>query len=215
MDWNNILTFFISAGAITGAIVYIGKRVVDKSLELAVEKYKSTLVLELETHKIKFEKLHQDRLDVIKLFNTKLYDLEKALRHLTTIVQTDGRDFVREIDTEIVLSNLYDALQINKIYFNEKVCNRIEEIISDGKRFLAEMIVIKNKETRIQEKFEKYNKEFANTSTQSKPTFNDWIGEDTVIPFNDWVFLELEVQTKIKEARDEMTNEFRKLIGVD
>ncbi|MEI8224457.1 MAG: hypothetical protein WCG82_00850 [Bacteroidota bacterium] len=226
MNWNNILTFFISASAITGAFVYIGKRIVDKSLDIALEKYKSTLALELETHKkqldkvlvehqIKFGKLHQDRLDVIKLIHNKLYDLEKALRHLTTISQKEERDLERENYAINELENLKDLLEINQIYFNEEVCNRIEDTVNEGERFLSEMISIKNRETRIKEKFEKYNKEFANSSAQSKPIFNDWIGEDTVIPFNDWVCLELEVRMKIKKARFEMTNEFRKLIGVD
>jgi hypothetical protein len=57
MDWDKILTFLISAGSITGAIIYIGKRIVDKSLDLALERYKSNLELELVTHKSKLDKI--------------------------------------------------------------------------------------------------------------------------------------------------------------
>lgn len=212
MNWNNIVTFFISAGAITGAIIYIGKRIVDKSLDLALEKYKSNLERELETHKnqldkvlyehqIKFGKLHQDRLEVIKQFNTKLIDIQNALEDLTAFFQESNfiTDIEKEKNSLNELDHLNVLLEINQIYFNDNVCKRIRYIVDDGRRFVRKMSDIKKKEKESREKYE--NDETSN-------------GELGVL-WDNWLEFEREVQVKIKEARDEMTNEFRKLIGVE
>ena len=152
MDWNDILPFSISVSAITGAIIYIGKRIVDRSLDLAIERYRSKLALELETHKIKFGKLHPDRLEAIKLFQSKLYDLENALYHLTTTWQGPEwiRDQQREDDANRELIALKDLLEINQIYFNKEVCSRLSEIYSEGKNILLEMSKIKSAERSLQ-----------------------------------------------------------------
>lgn len=225
MNWNDIGTFLISSALITGAIVYIGKRIVDKSLDIALEKYKSTLALELETHKIKFGKLHQDRLDVIKLFHTKLYDLQKALYSLTAFMREDEKDNRREVKVNNELNSLSELLELNQIYFNENICKRIEEIVSEGHRILAEMINISNAEKEILKKEEEIDRELK--LIPNSPTFNTMsmdealaplnklLGEDSAAPFIFWIKLKDDVEIKIREARSEMTNEFRKLIGVD
>jgi hypothetical protein len=109
MNWNEVLKFLISATAITVAIIYVAKRIVDKSLDLALEKYKSTLAVELETHKITFGKLHQDRLDAIKLFHRSLYDLEHVIRQLTTIEQ--GEEWTRDQKREELAKQKLDELK--------------------------------------------------------------------------------------------------------
>jgi len=202
MNWNAIATYLISATTLTAAIIYIGKRIVDKSLDLALENYRGKLTLELETHKIKFGRLHPDRLEAIRLFQSKLYDLEKALCHLTTTWQGPEwtRDKEREDYANGELIALKALLEINQIYFNDKVCTRIDEIYSEGKKILYEMAKIKIDEQVIQ--------------TKLKSKFQLPM-EEVVAPSHRWIDLEREVQEKIQIARAEMTREFRTLIGVE
>lgn len=225
MDWNITITFFISASAISGIIIFIGKRIVDKSLDIALEKYKSTLAEELETHKIKFGQLHQDRLNVIKLFHYKLYDLQKALYLLTGYMKEYKNFDNREGRVKAELDSLKELLEINQIYFDINICKKIEEIVSEGHRILDEMknvnkIEEKNlkKEEEIQMEFDRIAKSpsFNNmTSDEIFDSIDKLFEDDSAAPYIYWIKLKNEVQMKIKEARDEMTKEFRKLIGVE
>jgi len=213
MDWNSIITFFVSAGAITVAIVYIGKRIVDKSLDIAVEKYKGALALELETHKkqldkiliehqIKFGKLHQDRLDVIKLFNTKLIDIQIALEEFISFWQGPEHlyDTKKEEKARMELDKLTVLLEINQIYFNQNLCNKLKDIATKGNKFVRKMVLLKREGLTYKEILEK---------DRMTPIAEDQTHTEK------WLALEIEVNEKITEARAEMTNEFRKLIGVD
>jgi len=165
MNWNNILTFFISVGAITGAIVYIGKRIVDKSLDLALEKYKSTLAIELETHKkqldkvlfehqVKFGKLHQDRLEAIKAIHSELYNLYKVLPSVRNKEQAE--EWLRNEEKSELIGNILNDLEelseINQIYFNENLFIRIMEILKESTLIYTNLLNLRIDDLKIQKR---------------------------------------------------------------
>jgi hypothetical protein len=223
MDWNNILTFFISAGAITGAIVYIGKRIVDKSLDLALEKYKSTLALELETHKIqlekalfehqtKFGKLHQDRLDVIKLLHTKLYELQMALVEIVDeeVVGGDpmtqffrGKPKKSTINERLI--DLKDSLEIYGIFFSDEICKKIGHILYRSQDMFFQYVLVKGRHLKTLEEVKNH---------PDNPENENVLKIDAEM--NDtWRTIALEILEDIPPTRRDLTLEFRKLIGVE
>jgi len=50
-----ILTILFSAAGLGGIVIYLGKRLIDKSLDLGIENYKNTLARNLEVHRNELE----------------------------------------------------------------------------------------------------------------------------------------------------------------
>jgi hypothetical protein len=212
MNWNSIFTFFISASAITGAIVYIGKRIVDKSLDLALEKYKNTLARDLETHKkeldkvlfehqIMFGKLHQDRLDSIKLINTQLYKFKETFTIITQKGEAEEwlrKDRNKYIETE--LKELQDLIEINQIYFSDEIRVRFFEILKEGWQIQADLVSIEIDDLKI------LIKQLDHIELSE---------EEKVAPINKLLGMINDIRSKIEDVRDKIMKEFRKLIGVD
>src|SRR5690348_14609463 len=144
---NYFITLVISTVGISGIIIYIGKRVVDKSLDIGVERYKSTLEKDLETHKaallkqteefranlqmltlehqIRYTKLHEERGLSVKETYSLLIDLNHKLEYFTTMLQ--GPEWVTDQERENAARESYQKLNVffqkNHIYYPEVICN--------------------------------------------------------------------------------------------
>ncbi|RZJ83037.1 MAG: hypothetical protein EOO20_23525 [Chryseobacterium sp.] len=107
----------LSIGSI---IVYLGKKIIDRSLDLAVEKFKGSMNIQLETHKfellrqaddfratlkklelehqVKYSRLHEERAQTIKQLYALLIDLQDKLGHMTSKFQ--GPEWTMNIELE-------------------------------------------------------------------------------------------------------------------
>jgi len=208
-----IVTILFSTLGISSIIIYLGKRFIDKSLELGVEKYKNTLDKDLETHKlelskqsdafkaelkiselehqIKYSKLHEERALTIKQLYSLLIELQTFLGHLTSPFQGPEwtTDTKREIDARLALDNFKNYFLQNRIYFSIGLCDKIDAILKLGWDIIVEMSV--TKVTAV------YN----STGPERADSLNKWHEQD------------VKVKSEINSARLDLEAEFRKLIG--
>ncbi|MBC3540168.1 hypothetical protein ACFSC6_06560 [Rufibacter sediminis] len=221
MDLNEIFKFFLSASFITGLAGYTVKKFLDKSLDLAIEKYRSTLNHDLETHKsdlvkdterfrselsrvatehqIIYGKLHEKRAKGVEEIHELLFMLEQKLEFVTTLAQ--GPEWLtneaRENDASEHLKKLTDKLELNKIYLNEKLCTNISSILAMSKDIIAEM--------RTAKFIEQFNQRQTTRSSERDNSEN---------PIVKWRQLENKVQNELKSARNEIVEMLREIFGV-
>lgn len=210
---NDIVKFLISSSAIIAAVSYLAKVILDKIAEAKIEKYKSDLSLEslnfknsldkLSTeHQIKYSKLYEERGQVIKSVYTLLYNLEISLRQLTTPLQ--GGDWVnisdKDRDVNTSINQLDEKLELNRIFFSEPLCEKIQSIIDDAR-------IINNRMYSAKKKAQHNN-------SPSKQALGNTL-KDLLEPTETWSEMDLKVQNDIKKARLDLAQDFRNLIGVE
>lgn len=219
-----IIGFFVSVAGISTVLIYLGKLLINKSLDLAVEKYRSNLVKELEIHKsklgrdteefkmtlnriviehqIRFSKLHEDRALVVKEMYCKIYNLEKSLLHLTSLFQGPEwtEDRTREEDSITRLDDLKEHLELNRIYLEEAYCNDLDILIDDCLAIVRDMRKAKSRQ--------KLNKKYEGTTFPIKK-------EQLMYPTEKWMELEDKVKKDLKPKRLEIVNKFRTILGLE
>jgi hypothetical protein len=214
MDINYIITLIVStAGASTFAI-YIAKTILNKSIEVGIERYKSALAVDLETHKstlereiesiksnlnlvalehqVRYTKLHEERATSIKQIFALLIDLENKLEYFTTMGQ--GPEWILEEargksarESYTTLSNYFKS---NINYYPESTSTAIEEVLQLSWKIIVDMSV-----NKLTAKF---------TTT----------GDERVTILDEWRRLNSMVSTDIQNTKRNLLKEFQKLLGV-
>ena len=77
MNWAEIIKFLISVSGLSAVLIYVGKKLVDKTLDAGLEKYKAELGRLNAEHQIRYDKLHEERGEKIRLLYTLIYDLKR------------------------------------------------------------------------------------------------------------------------------------------
>lgn len=212
---NYILTLLFSTLGIGTIIIYLGKKIIDKFLDLGIEKFKSSLDRDLETHKsellrqteefkaglkrielehqIKYSRLHEERAQTIKKLYSLIIDLQEKLSYMTSMFQGPEwtKDNEREEKARESLDNFKKYFLENRIYFSLDLCNKIDEILNLSLEIIVEMSVTK-------------------TSADYDST-----GSDRANSLKEWRKQNEKVTKEINAARLELEKEFRKLIGVE
>lgn len=138
---SQVLTILIPTLWITAILGYLGKLIIDKTLDVGIERYKGSLSKELETHKselnkeiesyranlqlivlehqIRYSKLHEDRGIAIKEIYSVLVNLKNRLEYFKTVFQ--GPDWTYNIDREKAAiescNSLLKFIQTNRLFF--------------------------------------------------------------------------------------------------
>lgn len=167
-----------------------------------IEKYKSELNKELEEvrtdlkimeneYTITFTKLHEEQAQAIKELYIKSLELNSAIFDLTQPAQ--GPEWSKNMELN---DRVYTALRIfntsfnlNKIYLNEKICNKIKIFIDKCYDIESKMYYAKIMEESTSVK----------TRLESKSI---WINQYKTY------------NTELSEITEELINEFRNLLGV-
>jgi len=208
---DKLIYFFSSITALTTASIWLGKLIINKTFDLGLEKYKSSLQKDIEVHKselarqsleheIRFSKLHSDRAEKIKALYTKVIELEKALVHATTIAQ--GPEFIkdnkRDEDCIQAIRELISQLEFDKIYFAKETILKFEEIIKE-----AWSIIFKMRRVR---------------STAANMDYYISVGKnvpDSYLNHGDlWDKAFERTQNEFKELKEALADDFRRLIGI-
>lgn len=204
-------------GITVAATVYIGKAFFNKVVSLyfdkGLEKYKNDLLHETEKyktrlnqltfeHQVKFQSLYAERAEAIKQINLRLYRFENTLRHLTSIVQGGEwyKDSERENKAWASLQEFVDYFELNQIYFDNRVCEKLRSIINKSQEVINVMRQCKRK-AAINEEMLRKGMDVSN--------------EKYDYPGDKWSELNNTVETEFSEARLDLANEFKKLIGID
>jgi len=135
MQWQQLLEFFGGATAISLVLGYLGKKVIEAFLSGKIESYKNNLEKIAYEHSVKFQKLHSERAESIKVIYEKLTSLDETLHSTLRRFQAVGEP---EIEEKIAtLSKQYNDFREyylpRKIFFEEDVCEIIEKIVDSAR----------------------------------------------------------------------------------
>lgn len=144
MTTQNIV--LLSASIPTGIIALVGwlfRTYITESLKRDLERTKSELDHDLETHKkelnvsrFRYERIHEKRLEVLIQLYEKLAETDIALDILTSefkegssfeeIDEKEKADFKKSAES---LNDMWQFYYKNKVLFKEELCSQIDEII--------------------------------------------------------------------------------------
>lgn len=170
---NNIIKYLLSISAISAVLVFIAKGIFNAIVNSGIEKYKTQLNKEVEKFKselkiketesnIRFSKLHEERVIVIKELYQKSLKLQKSIFDLTQPFQ--GIDWHKntENDNKVIqnLRDFHSYFNVNKILISGElsdkinkftdVCGEISDKITEAKNLRdTEIKDYKNESTRI------------------------------------------------------------------
>jgi hypothetical protein len=162
--------------------------------EIKFENVRKELEKKATEHQIQYSKLHVDRSEKLKEIYIKLIIAEKSLKVLTSLAQGPSwtKDEIREKDASDKLDELQYLILINRIYFNEDICSKLDNIVIDFNNVITEMRIAKFQS----EEYEKNAKEIIKPSALSI-----------------WIAQKNKVNNDIIKARDLIAIEFRKILG--
>ena len=141
----NIFYFLASLTGLSTIVIWLGKFIIKKTVDVGMEKYKAELTMDIEKHKselskitlehqVKFSKLHEQRAEKIKVIYDKVKDVEKSLKYSTTIFQGSGfsKDTERDEATREQILLLTDLVDSERIYFSDSTVARLELLLKES-----------------------------------------------------------------------------------
>ena len=151
IDWQPLLTYFISTTLITGGVVYLAKVATQAFFNGAQERYKLQLAHELERHKhelarynhehsVRYAALHAERAEVIKVIYNRMTIAFGAIDMQATL-WINGSNVANGADhLRLTLAPLIDHFTPNRIYLDEPLCKKVEGFINCY-QFLTSLLV--------------------------------------------------------------------------
>lgn len=207
----NIYYFLASLAGASTIIIWLGKFIITKAVDVGIETYKAELVKDIEKHKsdlaritlehqIKFSKLHEERAEKIRLLYTKIIEVEKALKYATTLFQGSefSTDDKRDNDALNLIVSLMDMVDTERIYFSDSTLKKIEPLIKESSD-------IRNKMWNVRFNYKIYN-ELVKTH-QSVP-------KDILDEMYKWKKIDERIETQFRVLKLELAKDFRALLGI-
>lgn len=208
----NIFYFILSLLAGSGIIIWLGKFIITKAVDVGIEKYKAELVKDIEKHKadlsrittehqVKFSKLHEQRAEKIKNLYDKVREMEKALRYSTTIFQ--GSEFSNDTDRDNAafnqIASLIDLVDTERIYFDDSTIYRLDSLIKKSKEILRAMVKVRL-----------YHKQYDHLLERRRE-----VPENVLNEMDKWNEVDERIDTELKELKIDLANEFKTLLGIN
>lgn len=207
----NFYYFLASLTGMSTIIIWLGKFIITKTVDAGIERYKAELTKDIEKHKaelsritlehqVKFSKLHEKRAEKIKVIYDKVKDVEKALKHSTTIWQ--GSEFSNDTErdqaarTEIRL--LTDLVDAERIYFSDSTVGRLEVLIKESSEILTGMGFVRL-----------YHQDYDRLVRRREP-----VPQNVLDQMNKWREVDERVENEFKTLKLDLANEFRQLLGI-
>ncbi|MCX6209190.1 MAG: hypothetical protein NTZ59_06695, partial [Bacteroidetes bacterium] len=179
MQIIELVKFLGSSAIIMSGVIFIAKKIIDKSLDGAVEKYKASLqkeadlykhnlnketeILKFDLNKIsleyqsKYNTLHKERLDIIKDIYGEIINLDYELIKLTSVFQgPEWKKTEHNFEIRDLIIRFEKDFEIKRLYFAKNTCENVEKVIERMKTINHNMYKAKLQEETNQE-LEKYN----------------------------------------------------------
>jgi len=203
---KEVIAILGGGSVIMAAFVWLAKVTISKAIDAGTEAYKHRLDKDLEVHKknldlmkiqfqIQYSSLNEKRGKVIAKLYSLLYDLEQDLLYYTDIFQ--GPEWITETERDkkaaTTLAKTKELFEKNRIYFDEELCDKIDQIIKDEFEVINQM-----RKARITAK------------TMSKGKMNEKDNPGMI-----WYEQNKKVQGKISKSRKQLADEFRVLFGIE
>ena len=207
----NIFYFLTTLAGTSTVIIWLGKFIITKTVDVGVERYKAELVKDVEKHKaelsrinfeyqIKFSKLHEDRGEKIKLLYHKIIELKKILGHSTTLGQGGefGTDTIRDDESLKTIQSLVELVELEKIYFSNSTIFKFNSLIKESKEILLGIMDVRSN----------YNEYYRLSKTSQQ------VPEEVKIGMYRWKEVDGKIEKEFEQIKEELANEFRLLLGI-
>ena len=221
MDYIN---YFGGITIFSAFAIYISKLIINKSVDLGIEKYKSKLELDLEnhrgqislslethkaelsrvsqTHQIRMEHLQGLRVEILKQLHSNLCSSEDSLQYLTTMFQ--GAEWVDDTERDKKayenLVSLSKTIRESRLYLAPQLCDKMETIRDFSMNIIYQI--------RDAKRDEKRNQDLLKLRVLSNIT-----DEQLHKPINDWKEAREKMEVDFRERRAEIEAEFYGLMG--
>lgn len=195
MDWEQIIKFLGGTTALTGLFAYLGKTTIESFLTGKLEAHKKNLEQIATENTIRFQQLHSERAEVVKVLYSKLVLLDGSLYSTLRRFQAVGEPSMVEKVNE--LANNYNSFREyflpNKIFFEEPLSDKIDDIIEDAKGVFFDLTTHP-----------------VNTSELSSQYHQDVLDER----HDFWEKARSIHENKTSSLKEELENEFRLILGI-
>ncbi len=205
---NDLITIIAGGSIVTAALIWLAKSIISKAIDTGGDVFKNKLDKELEVHKknmdmmkiqyqIQYSSLQEKRGEVIAELYSLLYDLEQDLRTFTSVGQTD---WLNDLESDKIATKTLEKttafFEKNRIYFEQGLCDKLEEILIERREVIKEMRKAKVTAKQLRE----------NTDLK--------IADDQM-PMSKWFEQEDKVKGQIADSRKQLADEFRVLFGIE
>lgn len=132
--WEEIIKiigiFIVAAGTIAGLIIWIAKKIINHSFSIDLEKFKADLKIEAAKDRIRYEKMHNKRAEVIERLYKKIVRAYRALHSYMHIFQRTGDSTEKEKGEKAAkaANDFTDYFEENRIFIEESLAKRIDDL---------------------------------------------------------------------------------------
>jgi hypothetical protein len=130
--WLGLLQSLGVFGIMVSALAYVFKKNFESYLNSKIDQHRIILEKDSREHMIRYERLHAERAEVIKIFYGKLVEFDKILGSTLNPFQAVGEP---ELEQKVVqladkFNEMLNYYLPNKIFFSKALCSKIDELIN-------------------------------------------------------------------------------------
>lgn len=188
MEWINLLKNLGFFGVAVSGASWVIKKYFEKLFDKDLELFKSNLEKQSIEFRIRYEKLHSERVDVVKEVYKKIVKTHKSFSLLMNPFQQVGDSTEEEKGNEAAknANELTEYYEENRIFFDEKLSADIDSLLLEFKESWSEF----------------------SGSRVSKGL------KDNKTMLNQWNKAWKQIQEKVPVIKKQLENEFRIIFGV-
>lgn len=148
IDWVTILISTVTSSSIVAISLvilgFIAKSLYGQVLSKDLEIHKSSLERVAHEHSVKFESLHAKRAEVISEVYTRIVFAENLSFDMLNVIDNDSELPLGERykHAKESLSELAAHFEFNRLYFEDKTCKKVDEIIKRMGKVLKDYVPI-------------------------------------------------------------------------
>jgi hypothetical protein len=131
MNWGDLIKDLGIFAIASGFISWIIKLYIQKSFDKDLEKFKSTLEKEIIQFRIKYERLHSERAEVIKEVYKRIVKAYHDIKLYKSQLELPGFPSGEE-RKKILIKTVVDLIyyyEQNRIFFEEELAGKIDDLI--------------------------------------------------------------------------------------
>lgn len=133
MDWYTLFQNLGIFSIASGLIVWLIKQLFKQSFNKDLEKFKADLSKEAIQFRIRYEKLHSERAEVVREVYKKISRTHRALKSYVNILQLSG-ETPEEEKRKKAMSEIADLIVYcdeNRIFFEKKLSEEIDSLLQN------------------------------------------------------------------------------------
>jgi len=172
MDWFSLLQNLGIFSIASGLIAWLIRQVFKQSFAKDLEKFKADLSKEAIQFRIRYEKLHSERAEVIKKVYEKISRTYRAFRSYMCPLQLAGESSEKEKGKKAAdeVNALVDYYEANRIFFEEEVAKEVDSLLQEFREAWNQFNYSKYKTGKGHRDVEEWNKVWKKISEETPKT---------------------------------------------